>query len=202
MLHILRKIQVIPRKSPSHIIIHLLSALSQLLKLRNDLLIAALSSPVGTHPVVDFFSPVDAENYIAHFFIDKFHNFFVQKNAVGRQRKAEFFMKSLLQAPSVCHQILYHLPVHQRLPAEKIHFQVDPVPRIRHKEIQRLSPRFIAHQSPSSMIFSFFCKTISASQVTVMGHMQTKRLDYRFPFFKITDIAFINIRRIKLPRFL
>ena len=201
MLHVFGKVQIVSGKSAPHIIIHLVSALGHLLILRYHLVIASLSAPVRPHQVMDSFSPVDAENDIRHLRVGKFQYLIAQKDAVGSQRKPELLVVRRFQAPAVSHQILHHLPVKQRFPAEEIHLQIDPVPRMRHQKVKRLPARLITHERPSAVVLSFLRKTVSAGQVTVVGDMQTKRLHHRLPAFIFTDILLINILCIQHARF-
>ena len=201
MQYILRKIEIVPRKSPPHIVVHLVPARRRLLKFRHYLIVTALSAPERTHQVVDLLSSVDGENDVSHLPVTEFQHLVIEQNAVGGQRKPELFVVWFLQASTVSHQILHHLPVKQRFPAEEIHLQIDPVPRMRHQKIKRLPARLITHERPSAVVLSFLRKTVSAGQVTVVGDMQTKRLHHRLPAFIFTDILLINILCIQHARF-
>ena len=99
----------------------------------------------------------------------------------------------LLLLSSVSYQIFYHLPVHQRLPAEEIYFQITAVARILDQEVQRFLTDFIAHKCSSSMIFPFFCKTVFASKVTVVCNMQAQCLYNCLSLLYFFDHAFICI---------
>ena len=111
-------------------------------------------------------------------------------------------MKGLLKAAPIGYQILYHLPVHKRFPAEEIHLQVDTASGIFHQEIQGLFPYLIAHKRSSSMILSLLCKAVFAGKIAVMGNMKAQRLYHGLSLFEIKNIIFINIRCIKLSHFL
>ena len=102
---------------------------------------------------------------------------------------------------SVCHQILYHLPVHQRLPAEEIYFQITAVTRILDQKIQRLPAHFIGHQRTSPVIFPLFRKTVFTGQVAVMCDMKAERLYHRFPLLYLPNIRLIDVLRKKQPGF-
>ena len=66
-----KKIQVIPCKSASYVILLLVPALCQLLELRHDQVIASLPVAERAHPVIDFFSSVQAQDHIVHLFVDE-----------------------------------------------------------------------------------------------------------------------------------
>ena len=106
----------------------------------------------------------------------------------------------LLLLPPVSYQVFYHLPVHQRLPAEEIHLQVPTVPGVGDQEIQRLFPHFKAHQRPSSMVLSFFRETVAAGQVAVVGNVETESLHHRLALFDLIDQALICILCEQLSR--
>ena len=82
----------------------------------------------------------------------------------------------LLLLSSIFHKILYNLPVHKRLATKEIHFQILSGTGIGDQEIQCLLSNFKGHQRTSSMILSFFRKTVSACQITVMGNMKAESL--------------------------
>ena len=111
-------------------------------------------------------------------------------------------MIRLLKAPAVGHQLLYHLPVHKGLPAEKIHLQIHSVPGILYQKVQSLFPHLKTHKGTSSVIFPFLCKTVFTGQVAVMGNVETQGLHHRLPLFKVYDIIFVDIRRIEHSFFL
>ena len=74
MKHILRKVQIVVGKGTSHIVIHLVSALRNLLKFRYYHLIASLSAAEGAHFIMYLLTSVDAQNNIRHFPVGKFQN--------------------------------------------------------------------------------------------------------------------------------
>ena len=114
-------------KRTADIVSFLLSALRNLLEFGYDQVIASLAATERTHFIMDFLSAVYAQNNVRHLPVGKFQDLVVQQYAVGGQSKAELLVVRLLQASAVLHQLLYHLPVHQRLPAEEVHLQIDPV---------------------------------------------------------------------------
>ena len=50
------------------------------------------------------------------------------------------FVVEFLLFSSIGYKILYHLPVHQRFPAEEINFQVSPVSGIGNQKIKSFFP--------------------------------------------------------------
>ena len=77
MHDILGKVKIVPGKGTSHIVIPLPKALGQLPEPWDDLLVAALPSSVGTHPVIDLLTSVKAQHHIAHLPVQEFHDFIV-----------------------------------------------------------------------------------------------------------------------------
>ena len=81
------------------------------------------------------------------------------------------------QTPSIGHQILHHLPVHQGLAAKKIHLQIPAGTRMGDKEVQRLLAHIEGHEGPFSLVLALTGKTVGATQITGMSHMKTQGLD-------------------------
>ena len=127
MLHILGEVQIFSCKCSPYVILLLIPALGQLLELRHDQVIASLSVPEWAHTVVDLFSSVQAQDHIVHLPVDELLHLIVEQYAVRREGKAEMLVMKLLLLPSICHQVFYHLPVHERFAAEEIYFQISPV---------------------------------------------------------------------------
>ena len=48
----------------------------------------------------------------------------LESPTVGGQRKAEIFAPFLFHTAGILHQLLHHVPVHQRLTAEEVHLQI------------------------------------------------------------------------------
>ena len=107
-------------------------------------------------------------------------------------------MMGFLQGSAVFHQILHHLPVHKRLPAEEVHLQVHTVPGILHQEVQGLLSHLKAHQGAPAMVFSLPRKAVPAGQVAVVGDMEAQRLHHGLSLFEIIYIILIDIRSEKL----
>ena len=160
-------------KSSSYIIFILITRFCKLLEFRNDQIIASGSLAEWSHIIMYFFTSVNAQYNVAHFFVTELHYFIIEKYTVGSQCETEFFVVGFFLGTSICHQILYHLPVHKRLSAKKVYFQVLSGTGIGNKEIQSFLSYFIRHQCSSSMIFPFFGKTIPTCQITVMCNMKT-----------------------------
>ena len=177
----------------AHIISHLLTALRHLLKLGHNQIIAALPAPERTHPVVHFLASVNAEHDVCHFFVGKLQYLIVQQHTVGCQGEAEFLVVGLLQASAVLHQVLYHLPVHQRLSTKEIHLEVHPVAGIGNQKIKSLLSYLIGHKSSSSVILSFFCKAITTSQIAIVSYMKAKSFYHCLSLLELHYIIFIYI---------
>ena len=86
-----------------------------------------------------------------------------------------------------------HLPVHQRLAAEEIDFQVPAVSGIGDQEIQRFLANLKAHQRSASMILALFCKAVLTGKVAVMRDMQAECLDNRLALLEIHNEVFVNV---------
>ncbi len=108
-------------------------------------------------------------------------------------------MERLLERPAVSYQLLYHLPVHKRLPTEEIHLQIHPAAGIFHKEVKCLLSHFQTHQSPPAVVFSLPRKTVFTGQIAVVGDMQAERFHNRLPVFKSVYVILVDVLRKKLP---
>ena len=69
----------------------------------------------------------------------------------------------LLQGTAVLYQLLYNFPVHKRLTAKEIYFQVSAVSGIRYQEIQCFFADLKAHECTSAVILALFRKTVLAA---------------------------------------
>ena len=104
----------------------------------------------------------------------------------------------------VCNQLFHNFPVHKRLTAEKVNFQIFPKSRIIHKEIERLFPGLIGHQSAPAVILTFFCKTVPAGKVAVVCYMKAQRFHNSrtfHEFFNGRSIRFRGEERALVPEF-
>ncbi len=198
MKHIFGKIQVIVGKSSPHIVFFLISALCKFLKFRYYQIIAACPFSERPHSVVYLFAPVNAQHHICHFLIGKFHDFIIQQYTVGSQGKPEILIVNFLLLSSICYQLLYHLKIHQRFTAEKVHFQVPAVSGIFNQKIKGSFSHFIRHDCSSSVVFPFLRKAITAGQVAVMGNMQTQGFYHRGTILKLPHVILIFVFRKQL----
>ena len=104
----------------------------------------------------------------------------------------------LLLFSSVCDQVFDNLPVHQRLPAKEINFQIPSCSGIGDQKIQGFLTNFISHKRSSSVILSFFCKTVFAGKIAVVCDMQAECLHNRLTLDNLPDKRFICINNKKL----
>ena len=77
MQNVLGEIQIIVGKCTTHIIVHLVSALRYLLELRNNDVIAALSTAERTHLVIDLLTSIDTQYDITHFLIHELQDLII-----------------------------------------------------------------------------------------------------------------------------
>ena len=162
MEYILGEIRILMGKSTAHIVALAPTGLYQFLELRHDLVVAALSAIVHTGGIVDLFSAVQAENNIAHFLIGKLDHIVVDQHTVGGKGKAEILTPLLFHTPGIGHQLLHHVPVHQRLAAKEVHFQIVPGAGIVHQKIQSLLAHFKGHQGSFAVVLALACKAVAA----------------------------------------
>ena len=195
MEHVVGEIQVVPCKCTPYVIFLLVPALSQLLEFRHDQVIASFAVPERTHPVVHFPAPVQAQDHVVHLPVYELLHLIIEEHAVGGKREPEMLVMDLLLLPAIGYQVFHDLPVHQRLAAEEIHFQVPALPGIRDQEIQRFLSHFIGHQRPAPVVFAFFREAVFTRQVAVVGDVETERLHHRLPLLHFVNIVFIYVPR-------
>ena len=112
MFYILGKIQVISCKCTSNVVLLLITALCQLLELRNDQIIASFSVTERAHLVIYFFSSVKTDDNVVHLFVHELLNFIIQKNSVCCKCETEMLVMKFLLLSSVSNQVFDNLPVH------------------------------------------------------------------------------------------
>ena len=110
--------------SAADVIIAFPAALCELLKLRDDRIVAAASLIIHAEAVVHRFAAVDAHDDVLHFAVGEFNHIVVNIDAVGGQREAETLMMRRFQTAAVADEFFDDLPVHQRLAAEEVHLQI------------------------------------------------------------------------------
>ena len=101
----------------------------------------------------------------------------------------------LLLLTSIGHQVLDHLPVHQRLASEEVHLQIPAASGIGNEEIQGLLAHLVRHQRSAAMVLALLRKAVAAGQIAVMGDVQAQGLDYSRTLLEINDFILICIFR-------
>ena len=84
---------------------------------------------------MDLFAAVQRQYNVVHFAVGKIDHIVVNQHSVGGQGKPEMLPALLFPAPCVGDQVLDRLPVHQRLPAEKVHLQIPTAPGMLDQEV-------------------------------------------------------------------
>ena len=185
MQQVIHKIGIMMGIGAAHVILQVAALLHHLLELGHDQIVAALTVSAAAHAVIHFLTSIQAQHHIAHFLITEVHHFFIQQHTVGGQSKSEVFIVDLFLFPSIGHQLFHHFPVHQRLAAKKVHFQIVPTAGICNQKIQRLLAHLKTHDTAIAMVFTFFCKAVFAGQITIMGHMQAQSFYHGLTLFKV-----------------
>ena len=84
----------------------------------------------------------------------------------------------LFHAARVFHQLLDHVPVHQRLAAEEVDLQVAALAGMLDKEIQRALAHLKAHQRAVAVVLALAGEAVGAVQVAGVRDVQAQRLDH------------------------
>ncbi|MPN28483.1 hypothetical protein SDC9_175925 [bioreactor metagenome] len=111
-------------KGTAHIIIFTAARRHQFLKLRHNAVITAVACIIHPQAVVNLFAAVQTQHDIAHFFVGKVDHIIIDQHAICRQCKAELFVVNGFLCAGIGNELFYHIPVHQRLAAKKINFQI------------------------------------------------------------------------------
>ena len=202
MTDVIEKIRIIMGKSTAHIIIFSATCLNQLLEFWHDSLPAAVAGIVHAIPIMHFLPPVQTQNHVAHLTVGKVNHIIVYQHTVGRQGEAEVFSCRFFDRAGVGHQILHHLKVHQRFPAEKVHFQIMPASGVLYQKIQCLLSNLKAHHCPFTVIFTLACEAVGTVQVACMGNMQAECFNHACAFlFQLSGHWLKNIRCKELAIF-
>ena len=175
---VLRKVRIGMGKGAAHIIVLVASGLYQLLELRHNALVAAIACIVHPQPVMNFLAAIQRQHHIAHFPVGEVDHVIVDEHTVCGQRKAEIFAPLLFHTAGILHQLLHHVPVHQRLTAEEVHLQIGAAAGVIHQKVQSLLANLKAHQRTVSMVFSLAGEAVGAVQVAGVRHMQAQRLHH------------------------
>ena len=146
----------------AHVVLPIAPRLHKGLELGHDLLPAAVAGVVHPVAVVNFLAPVQAQNHVVALPVGKFHDLFIQEDAVGGEGEAEVLVVDGLQAPGVAHQLLDHIKVHQRFAAEEVHLQVLPGAGVLNEEVQRPLAHLQGHNRPLAVVLALARKAVGA----------------------------------------
>ena len=124
MEHVVGKVGISVGEGAAHIVIFAASCLHKLTELGHYAVIAAVARIIYTSGVIYLLAAVQGQHHIAHLPIAELYDLVVDEHAVGGEGEAEVLAPFLLYAAGILHKPLYHVPVHQRLTAEEVHFEV------------------------------------------------------------------------------
>ena len=176
--NILQKVRVGVGEGAPHIVVLPVAGSHQLLELGNDLLPAAVSGVVHAVAVVNLLAAVQTQHHVAHLTIGEVDHVNIDEHTVCGQRKAEIFAPLLFHTAGILHQLLHHVPVHQRLAAEEVYLQIVTGAGVFNEEIQRPLAHLIAHQGAVAMVLALTGEAVGAVEVAGMGNVQAQRLDH------------------------
>ena len=75
---------------------------------------------------MDLLAAVQGQDHVVHLLVAELGDLVIQQHAVGGEGEAEVLVVDGLQGAGVPDQLLDHVPVHEGLAAEEVHFQVHP----------------------------------------------------------------------------
>ncbi|CAK7057919.1 MAG: hypothetical protein DELT_03051 [Desulfovibrio sp.] len=125
-----------------------------------------------------FLAPINADDHVFHFLIDKIRHFVRHVIGVRRQCKTNVFTVYLLLLPPIFHGLLHNVKIHQRFPAEKIHLEVPAAAGMRNEEINRRHCRIRVHQRARAVVFAGVGKAVRAPEVAVLRNEQAQSFNH------------------------
>ena len=125
MENVVCKVGVVVSKRSADVVAAVAAFFNELLKFRDDNVIAALAVDCLAEIVVNFLSSVKAEYNVVALFICKLNNVVVNEHTVCREGETEIFVMLFFNASCVGDNSLYNVKVHQRFSAEEIDLEVN-----------------------------------------------------------------------------
>jgi hypothetical protein len=171
MLDITGKIEIIPGKGPSDIILTVLTFLYKILIILRDDTISPFSVDRMPHTVIHFRSAVYTEYDIHHIIIDVIDLFVIQQDAICRDRKADILVIFGFNGPSVFDELLNHFKVEKRFSSKKIDLKIVSAARIPDQKIDGLFSCFQTEQAAVPLKSALIGKAVFTSDVAVMGNV-------------------------------
>ena len=136
---------------------------------------------------------VQAQHHVVHLPVGEVDDLVVHQHAIGGEGEAELLVALGLAAAGVSHQLLHHIPVHQRLAAEEVHLQVDPAARMGNEEIQRLLAHLKAHNGALAVVLALAGKAVLAVQVAGVCNVQAQRLDHGAAVLEVKGLVGVHV---------
>ena len=182
------------RVRAAHIIIRLISRVSEFFEFIYYEIIAALTVRRFSEIIVNLFSSVKRKHNIAHLLAAEVDDLVVNQHTVRSQCETETFVVFFLLFASVLYQLLAYFPVEQRLTAKEIDLKVFPRSAVFNQKVKRPFACFKTHQSfVRSAVFTFACKAVFAVQVTAVRHVKTDGLNYTLALFEVGSRCFKGV---------
>ena len=149
-----------------------------------------------------FFSAVQAENDVVHFFIHEIDHVIVDKHAVCGEGETEILVVFFFHTSCICHELLNNIPVHERFTAEEVHLEVSSRAGICDEEIKSLLTNLKAHERALTLIFTLACEAVFTVEIAGVCHVEAERLNHIAVILIIKCELFILIFGEKLSIFL
>ena len=178
MEQVLGEVRICMGEGAPHVVVFTASGLHQLLELGHYAVIASFAGIVHPKGIMYLLASVQGQDHIAHLPVGKVYYLVVNEHAVGGEGKAEFLVVGLLLGAGIGNQLLYHLPVHQRLSAEEVHLQIGAAAGVFNEEVQGPLANFKAHQGPFPVILALAGKAVGTVEVAGVGHMEAQSLHH------------------------
>ncbi len=184
MFDVFRKVQVVRRIRAADVVLFPVAVLGGIDLVVGTGLIGAAAAGVGTHPVVDFGTAVEAQDeadVVVRQVLDLSR---VEEHAVRRKRQFKDLIVDLFLLPDVFDGLFDDAEVHQRFAAEEVDFAVLALAfGAADQEVDGVLGYVEAHQFPlMRVVVALGGKAVLAAQVAVVSDVEAQGFDDRFFF--------------------
>jgi len=116
---ILGEVEVVAGERTTQVVLFVAAQGDEIFEVRGDALIGTLASRIWTHPVMDLWTTIQAQDHIFEMLVDELGFFFIQQNTIGRHGQAQNFAALLAPLLTVIDQFNHDRPVQERFTAKK-----------------------------------------------------------------------------------
>ena len=173
----------------AHIVVLVAALLHELLKFRDDGVIAAMAGVVLAEAVMDFLAAVEAQHDVVALLVAEVDDIVVDEHTVGGHGEAEVLVVDLLLLAAVGDELFDHVEVHQRLASEEIDLEVAAGAGVLDEEVHGPLAYLKAHQGAVTLIAALRGEAVGAVEVAGVGDVEAERLDHRLAVLEVEAMS-------------